>query len=370
MTGASSIPTVSILRQALDVIRREALRSKVETGGVLIGSRSKDGDGSFLVTHATPPGPRARHGSHFFERDVEYQQEILDDLSLRYGVQYLGEWHKHPRNYPVPSPGDLLGVRELLGDPSYGVDEILFPIVICEKDLGFLLHPFFVRDCGPATDFVTMRWHELPMSIEPDGVFSDPSSVSGVDEGEPCARVTPDPSSTWKNWFQVLPFSSGPTAPVSARSTAGLATEALPQEEVVKPDQWYRCPSGRERLGEEQRLLRSFGLIAQPFTTTEDNLCFSFARAGGREIVLVCPASFPEMAPKLLLRDAPITKHRVVRGLNWMIGSRLVDLVVPLLGPAFSKQGRQGAVIGHGSGPPLARINELDSGAAPGAYEP
>jgi len=348
MNGSNHLPTVFILRQAMDVIRREALKFDIETGGILIGSRSADG--AVLVTHATPPGPAAVHNAVYFKRDVAYQQAALNSLHRRYGVQYLGEWHKHPRNLPVPSGGDFQGVRDLLADPDYGVNDLLFPIIICEPDLGFQIHPFYVCKMDIQAAFQPMKWYELPLAVDMDQVFYL-SSVSGqTKENEgPSAQSQsakrPDrqrvPRQTrgvgkWTLVERYLPFFSRPSAaePVAEEKPPTEAKGASKATEPTRPDQWYESDAGRQRLAHEQKLLKSFGLVSQPFTIGDSRLCFSFPRGGGREIVVICAADHPAEPPRFLIRECSGEKHRPLPPPTWNSDTDfLADAIVPMLGP-------------------------------------
>ena len=337
--GTNTGPAVSILRQAMDVIRREALKSDIETGGILIGARSEDG--AVLVTHATPPGPAAVHNAVFFQRDVAFQQSILNDLHRRYGVQYLGEWHKHPRNLPVPSGGDLSGVKDLLADPDYGVDTLLFPIVICERDLGFQIHPFCASSRDSSIEFRPMVWHELTVELDPDQIFSEQISSPVVDQDAEEARdrepeeVVKPSSSPLRGWFSMekfLPFFAKSNGDLrDDKPSRGTESFEIAPSEIAPP--WHQTPEGCQRLGQEQKLLRSFGLAAEPFMIGDDHLCFSFSRSGGREIVAICSSSHPEESPQLLVRDAPGEKHRPLEVSGWTNETHLANIVVPLLGP-------------------------------------
>lgn len=341
MNDSWTLPTVFILRQAMDVIRREALGSDVETGGILIGARS--GDGALLVTHATPPGPQAVHHAYYFQRDVAYQQTLLQMLHEQYGVQYLGEWHKHPRNLPVPSGGDANGVHELLHDPDYGVDGILFPIIICESDLGFQLHPFYVTRLDPEMHFHPMKWHEINLAMEPDRAFTQsffqrakPVSrrkETAEEELPTSAGSQPAPDGVCRklaSWIS-LPFFSedGQKTPASDIENDNSSRDALSEKSL----RWYDAQNGRSLLAREQSLLRSFGLKAEPFLIGEGNLCFSFPRTSGREIVVVCSKQHPARAPQVLIRSLPSAKHQTIKDVEWTPQSMLADVIVPLLGP-------------------------------------
>lgn len=349
MSGSNRLPTVFILRQAMDVIRREALKFDIETGGILIGSRSPDG--AILVTHATPPGPNAVHNAVYFKRDVAYQQAALNSLHRRYGVQYLGEWHKHPRNLPVPSGGDFQGVCDLLHDPDYGVNDLLFPIIICEPDLGFQIHPFYISSSNIEATFQSMQWHELPLSVDVDHVFekdqanygacaslqtSAANNVGRSAEPVSSAKVT---AGLWALIENTIPFfrRSLGVDTIDENDSAEETAETPRLENEGLQRQWYETDEGRLRLLHEQKLLNSFGLCSQPFTIGDRCLCFAFPRGGGREIVVICAANHPEHPPQFLIRACFGGKHRPLDSWPWdSHTSFLAEAIVQMLGPIVS----------------------------------
>lgn len=347
MAHSTRIPIVFILRQAMDVIRREALKFDVETGGILIGTRSKDG--AILVTHATPPGPAAIHNAIYFQRDVAFQQAALTNLNRRYNVQYLGEWHKNPRGLPVPSSGDFVNVKKLLADPDYGVNDLLFPIIICEQDLGFQIHFFYIATENIQAGFLPIAWHELTLSIDSDWVFCRPASVSPLkpavlsacteNQEGPSGRAMPCRSAQAKAWSsleKILPFChrTAETAQAVNEHKRDAPGQLKEESQMVPATLWYETESGRKRLAHEQRLLQSFGLSTQPFTISDNSLCFSFPRGCGREIVAICTSDHPNTPPLILLRDAPGAKHHPLDFSGWSSSEDyLADLIVPLLGP-------------------------------------
>lgn len=79
---------------------------KPESGGILLGYRR----GIHLhVTMATPPQAADRGWRYQFKRSSRHHQEIaLQQWCSSDGmVDYLGEWHSHPQNQPIPSKTDL-----------------------------------------------------------------------------------------------------------------------------------------------------------------------------------------------------------------------------------------------------------------------
>ena len=94
---------VFVSRAAYDVVRAESRRFTFrETGGVLFGYRVGT---EVVVTAATGPGPRARHGARSFEPDSAYCQRLLGAVYRESGgaIAYQGDWHTHPHGAVEPS---------------------------------------------------------------------------------------------------------------------------------------------------------------------------------------------------------------------------------------------------------------------------
>lgn len=83
-----------IYRSELDYISR-CIHDypNIETGGQLFGFVSEYG--APVVCYVIGPGPRSNHQTTFFNQDTEYLQSSYNELSRRYGLRYIGEWHSH-----------------------------------------------------------------------------------------------------------------------------------------------------------------------------------------------------------------------------------------------------------------------------------
>ena len=121
-------PQIIILSSVITYIEKEVLKvdSQLETGGLLLGTKLPYGR---LITHATPPGPKALHTPSMFERDLDLSQSMLNYFARNEGVDYIGEWHKHPPHLHTPSNADRNGVVKILKDPDYRTQGmIVFPV--------------------------------------------------------------------------------------------------------------------------------------------------------------------------------------------------------------------------------------------------
>lgn len=65
----------------------------IETGGQLFGFVTEYG--APVVCYALGPGSRANHQSTFFNQDVDYLQNVYNELNRKFGLRYIGEWHSH-----------------------------------------------------------------------------------------------------------------------------------------------------------------------------------------------------------------------------------------------------------------------------------
>lgn len=98
----------------LDVFRRhvQAGPADLEAGGLLLGYVR----GSHLeIVEATVPTKFDRRFRAFFERMKDMHEQIaqkrwIDSDGL---VRYIGEWHTHPQEHPMPSGTDLTEWRKL-----------------------------------------------------------------------------------------------------------------------------------------------------------------------------------------------------------------------------------------------------------------
>ncbi len=125
-----------ITRQALQAMEEEALRYADtqgvghETGGILIGRRLPDRPDTILILIATGPGEHAVRTPVEFSPDVQYvNQQMIAARAIYPRIDYIGTWHKHPREYRTFSPGDVQTAHAIFKDSSYVTDELVSPIV-------------------------------------------------------------------------------------------------------------------------------------------------------------------------------------------------------------------------------------------------
>jgi integrative and conjugative element protein (TIGR02256 family) len=110
-----------------------------ETGGILLGRDLGMGRG-FLVCHCGGPGPDAVRQPAHFRRDLAYARALADHAAATDGSVWIGEWHTHLVELPVPSPHDLRTYRSLLLDREIAFPRVLSLIVLAGAS-GLWSHP-------------------------------------------------------------------------------------------------------------------------------------------------------------------------------------------------------------------------------------
>lgn len=126
----------------------------VETGGLLVGKRISD---RFLVApFALGSGPKASRSISRYSPDIEWQQQRLDRLFIRFGLGYIGSYHMHPGDMDQPSWHDLLTANKIVTDPEWNVTEAVFPIINL-IDEQFLFHPYYIS--RRERHFQPITWH-------------------------------------------------------------------------------------------------------------------------------------------------------------------------------------------------------------------
>jgi integrative and conjugative element protein (TIGR02256 family) len=109
-----------------EILRERCVASwPKETGGILIGYYT-EGRETAVVTCIPPTPPDSVSARARFERGLRGLQELLGRLwreDPRAREYYLGEWHYHPGQAPLPSPQDESQMRAIANDPGYRCPE-------------------------------------------------------------------------------------------------------------------------------------------------------------------------------------------------------------------------------------------------------
>jgi integrative and conjugative element protein (TIGR02256 family) len=124
-----------LTRHAYDQLLAEAQQAAdgTETGGVLLGRDGGMGSG-FMVRHCGDPGPQAVREPASFRRDLAHAQMLAERVAELDGSVWIGEWHTHLHELPVPSGLDLMTYRGLLNDTEIDFPRFLSLILLYGPD--------------------------------------------------------------------------------------------------------------------------------------------------------------------------------------------------------------------------------------------
>lgn len=96
---------------------KQVKSDSAEAAGVIIGERRGN---HLVIQRISEPGQDDRRSRYAVDRCGRIHQLAVDQAFSQSGgtLQYLGEWHTHPEDYPTPSPRDLKSWRKHLIDPE------------------------------------------------------------------------------------------------------------------------------------------------------------------------------------------------------------------------------------------------------------
>jgi integrative and conjugative element protein (TIGR02256 family) len=132
---------VYMLRGAYEFAKKESSASKdIETGGMLLGYRA--GDGKYMITKSTGPGPKAVRTAARFEKDTEYCQGEIEKTFIELGEKglYLGEWHYHIIGGNSPSGIDIKSLTEIAEQENYRIDKPIMVIFSPALECAITIH--------------------------------------------------------------------------------------------------------------------------------------------------------------------------------------------------------------------------------------
>ncbi|MFM1999052.1 MAG: hypothetical protein RL204_999 [Bacteroidota bacterium] len=104
--------------------------SKHEAGGVLLG-RFIISSKNIIVDRVTVPLLGDKRSRTSFFRAAKSHQRVIDNawLKTQGRINYLGEWHTHPENYPSPSNIDYSDWKRKLKSDVFWSRYLYFIIV-------------------------------------------------------------------------------------------------------------------------------------------------------------------------------------------------------------------------------------------------
>ena len=126
---------------------------EVETGGILIGK--KIDDKCIVAPFTLGSGKSPFRTRTRYSPDIKWQQVHLEKLFSRYGVNYVGSYHRHPGNYCVPSSYDYKAACQIVTDPAWNVTDAIFPIInLAGKKISF--YPYYFS--RTSREFRLINW--------------------------------------------------------------------------------------------------------------------------------------------------------------------------------------------------------------------
>jgi integrative and conjugative element protein (TIGR02256 family) len=134
---------VELSEPAATVISRQRQLNSTasEAGGMLLG-RLINGSDDVIIDEVTEPASSDRRGRLFFMRSKKHAQQHVNSAweESERTRNYLGEWHTHPEDDPVPSTQDLYNWRRIATVAQYEQDYLFFIIVGRNKTRIWELH--------------------------------------------------------------------------------------------------------------------------------------------------------------------------------------------------------------------------------------
>lgn len=266
----SGIPRIYIFSSVLRFIEEQVLMvaDHLETGGLLLGTIMGS---DRLITHATPPGPNAIQHESVFEKDLEFSQAILNYLAQKTGVDYIGEWHKHPPSLKKPSTLDKQSAIEILLDTDYKTNGLLvLPIWVKEnREPPSTVHQFLVEHYFGPIDIVkifpyymneTLEFYpfdfqvikcDLGTQIEVERFYDHYITLC---QGQTFLGLegSKEINQTQSNQQDKDIITNIDTTPYQQEQVIQLKSE----EEIEQICQWYQTETGRKRLIKETEHLK------------------------------------------------------------------------------------------------------------------
>ena len=99
-----------------------------ETGGILIGYYTEELDCA-VVTSVVGNISDSLEGNNWFIRGIRGLQKLINFVWRRHRHYYLGEWHFHPGNIPMPSGIDFQEMENITRTDSYKCPEPILLII-------------------------------------------------------------------------------------------------------------------------------------------------------------------------------------------------------------------------------------------------
>jgi integrative and conjugative element protein (TIGR02256 family) len=319
MTGRRvGTPTIIIFSSVLRFIEEQvkAVPDHLETGGLLLGTAQDNGR---LVTHATPPGPKAIHQEGMFGKDLDFSQAILNHLATKTGVDYVGEWHKHPPSLKRPSQGDRQNSVAILHDSDYQTKGMLIlpiwirerrrpPSSIHEHLIEHYFGPMDAVQCYPYYMDETFQFYPFEFRVAKCDLGTQSEVVSFYNQYirfEDGRSVNRRDSSSQREPQQSCKSARAPTGKEGMSSDAGKEADQEGTPGVIDPPcRWYETLVGRERLALETGYLKNSRCYRGARRLKDGSLLFRLSSLVFDHVFLdvLCRQDHPRTLPNLFLR--------------------------------------------------------------------
>jgi integrative and conjugative element protein (TIGR02256 family) len=117
-----------IKQEVVNELKTNAQREGNELCGVLMGAQV--GDKHYRISKISPPCVK-KHTRYGCERDAAMANQFIEEdyEQSEHTRFYIGEWHTHPENTPMPSALDCSSIKDIYQTASL-VMPFLFMIIV------------------------------------------------------------------------------------------------------------------------------------------------------------------------------------------------------------------------------------------------
>ena len=104
--------------------------TQMEAGGIILGKKVVNRE-EYILTEITVPSSGDKRSRFSFVRNKKSAQNVINRKWKETDgvVNYLGEWHTHPENNPIPSEIDRALLRQIINDKSNAFPKVTLMIV-------------------------------------------------------------------------------------------------------------------------------------------------------------------------------------------------------------------------------------------------
>ena len=124
LIGGLRVRITADAMRTFDIHRQKRCYQR-ESGGQLFGTVRSD---RWLVMEATGPKKGDRRSMLGFWPDRASEQREIYAFHAR-GLEYLGDWHTHPEDYPTPSPKDQATISQIVRHSTHRLPGFLLCII-------------------------------------------------------------------------------------------------------------------------------------------------------------------------------------------------------------------------------------------------